>query len=241
MELALKTWTFVEYYLKTTQTLIIPVGSTEQHGPTGLVGTDFITAFEISKMVGEKTKRLVAPSLNYGMANHHLAFAGSASLSPSTYILVIKDLVESWKMQGFKNFLFINGHGGNIAPITSSFSEIKRGDESSKFSLINWWHLKVVQDFEAKVYSEENGFHATCGEVSVTQHFCKDAFKEIPKTQFKIDRPNTHWPLSSTEMRKYYPDGRMASNPGLSTPEHGKEIAELAANHIADMIKTWGF
>lgn len=104
MELALKTWTFVEDYLKTTQTLIIPVGSTEQHGPTGLVGTDFITAFEISKMVGEKTKRLVAPSLNYGMANHHLAFAGSASLSPSTYILVIKDLVESWKMQGaFKN------------------------------------------------------------------------------------------------------------------------------------------
>jgi creatinine amidohydrolase len=241
MELALKTWTQIDQYLQSSKTLIIPVGSTEQHGPTGLIGTDFITAFEISKMVGAKTKRLVAPSLNYGMANHHLAFAGSASLNPSTYILVIKDLVESWKMQGFKNFLFINGHGGNIAPLTSSFSEIKRGDETSKFSLINWWHLKVVQDYESKVFGEENGFHATCGEVAVTQFFCPSAFKDIPKTQFKIEKPSNHWPLSSTEMRQFYPDGRMASNPGLATPEHGQKIADLAADHISEMLVNWGF
>ncbi len=63
MEMAFKTWTQVDENLKTSQTLIVPVGSTEQHGPTSLVGTDFLTALEISKMVGLKTKRLVAPSL----------------------------------------------------------------------------------------------------------------------------------------------------------------------------------
>ncbi len=241
MELALKTWTQIEDYLKSCQTLIIPVGSTEQHGPTGLMGTDFITAFEISKLVGQQAHRLVAPSLNYGMANHHLAFAGSASLNPSTYIQVIKDLVESWKMQGFKNFLFINGHGGNIAPLTSSFSEIKRGDETSKFSLINWWHLKEVQDYETEVFKDENGFHATCGEVSVTQYFCPDAFKNITNVQFKIDRPVTHWPLSATEMKHFYPDGRMASNPGRATSAHGQIIAQLAAAKICDSMKSWGF
>lgn len=241
MELSLKTWTQVEDYLKSSQTLIVPVGSTEQHGPTGLIGTDFITALEISKKVGLKTKRLVAPSLNYGMANHHIGFAGSASLNPSTYILVIKDLVESWKSQGFKNFLFINGHGGNIAPLTSSFSEIKRGSENSKFSLINWWHLKPVQDYENLVFKDQNGHHATCGEVSVTQYVRPEAFKNIPHMDFKIKPTQSHWPLSSTEMRDFYPDGRMGSNPGLATPEHGEKIIQIATDHISDLISSWGF
>lgn len=241
MELALKTWTQIEDYLKTSQTLIVPVGSTEQHGPTALLGTDFITAYEISRLVGKKTSRLVAPSLNYGMANHHLHFAGTASLNPSTYILVIKDLIESWKNQGFKNFLFINGHGGNIAPLTSAFSEIKRSSESSKLSLINWWHLKVVQDYETSAFKDQNGFHATCGEVSVTQHFYPEAFNTIDKKNFKIEKPTTHWPLSPSEMKVFYPDGRMASNPGLATPEHGQKITELAVDHISLLIKDWGF
>lgn len=241
MELAFKTWTQVEEYLKSSQTLIVPVGSTEQHGPTALIGTDFLTAMDISRMVGEKSCRLVAPSLNYGMANHHLGFPGSASLNPTTYILVIKDLVESWKSQGFKNFLFINGHGGNIAPLTSAFSEIKRGSENSKLSLINWWHLKCVQDYENEVFKEENGFHATCGEVSVTQHFHPEAFKTIPSQSFKVEKPITHWPLSSTEMKKFYPDGRMASNPALATTDHGQKIANLACDHICEMLKAWGF
>lgn len=241
MELAFKTWTQVEDYLKQVQTLIVPVGSTEQHGPTGLIGTDFITAQEISIMVGKKTNRLVAPSLNYGMANHHIGFSGSASLNPSTYILVIKDLVESWKSQGFKNFLFINGHGGNIAPLTSAFSEIKRGSEHSKLSLVNWWHLKCVQDYEAEVFKHENGFHATCGEVSVTQHFCPEAFETIPNQHFKVSKPMTHWPLSSTEMKTFYPDGRMSSNPGLASALHGQKIAALACDTISEQIQSWGF
>lgn len=241
MELAYKTWTQVEEYLQIKQTLIIPIGSTEQHGPTALIGTDFLTANDISLLVGQKTQTLVAPPINYGMANHHLGFAGSASLNPSTYILVLKDLIESWKMQGFKNFLFINGHGGNIPSVNAAFSEVKRGDETSKFSLINWWHLKEVTNYESKVFGEENGFHATCGEVSVTMHFHPEAFKSIPSKQFLIEKPKTHWPLSATEMKKFYPDGRMASNPGLSTSEHGKKIAHIACETISAQLESWGF
>ncbi len=241
MELSLKTWMQIEDYLKESKTLIVPVGSTEQHGPTGLLGTDYITALEISKQVGIKSKRLVAPSLNYGMANHHIGFAGSASLMPSTYILVIKDLVESWKSQGFENFLFINGHGGNIAPLTSAFSEIKRGEENSKFSLINWWHLKPVRDYEDNAFKDQNGHHATCGEVSVTQYFRSDAFKDIPQQNFAVENTKSHWPLSASEMKTFYPDGRMGSNPGLATPEHGEKIAKIATDHICELLSYWGF
>ena len=54
MQLQLKTWTFVEDYLKTKTGIIIPIGSTEQHGPTGLIGTDALTAEMIGRGAGEK-------------------------------------------------------------------------------------------------------------------------------------------------------------------------------------------
>ena len=242
MELAKTTWTKVEEYLKNKQTLIVPVGSTEQHGPTALIGTDFMTADAVAKKVGEITKTLVAPALNYGMANHHIGFAGSASLNPSTYIKVNMEILESWINQGFKNFVYINGHGGNIAPLSCAFSELKRKyPQDLKIGVFDWWHLKEVTDYEDEHFGIENGHHATCGEVSLTQFVHPDAFEKIDSQNFKVSPSAHHWPLSGQEMKKYHPDGRMDSNPGLSTPDHGEKLFHLASNAISEKIVKLGY
>ncbi|MGB7417463.1 MAG: creatininase family protein, partial [Thermosynechococcaceae cyanobacterium] len=80
MQLHLCTWQEVEHYLETSAGIILPIGSTEQHGPTGLIGTDAICAEVIAKGVGESTGALVGPTINVGMALHHTAFPGSMSL-----------------------------------------------------------------------------------------------------------------------------------------------------------------
>ena len=80
MQLHLKTWQDVEAYLKTSVGIIIPIGSTEQHGPNGLVGTDAICAEAVARGVGEAAGALVAPTIAVGMAQHHLGFAGSMTL-----------------------------------------------------------------------------------------------------------------------------------------------------------------
>lgn len=56
----------VEEYLKVKKTVIVPLGSTEQHGLHAPLGTDAITAFEIAKEVGKRTSTIVAPVLSYG-------------------------------------------------------------------------------------------------------------------------------------------------------------------------------
>ena len=66
----------------------------------------------------------IAPTLTIGMSQHHLGFAGSVTLRPSTLIAVVHDVVTSLMKHGFERFLFINGHGGNVATVTAAFDEI---------------------------------------------------------------------------------------------------------------------
>ncbi len=71
MLLQLSTWPEVEAYLTSSPGIIFPIGSTEQHGPTGLIGTDAICAEAVARGVGEATGALVGPTINVGMALHH--------------------------------------------------------------------------------------------------------------------------------------------------------------------------
>ena len=124
MQLALSTWHEVEDYLRTSRGIIVPIGSTEQHGPNGLIGTDHLDAEFVARGVGDEIGCLIAPTLTIGMSQHHLGFAGSITLRPSTLIALVGDVVTSLTKHGFERFLFINGHGGNVATVTAAFDEI---------------------------------------------------------------------------------------------------------------------
>ena len=92
MQLHLSTWPEVEAYLAKSKAILIPIGSTEQHGPNGLLGTDALCPEIIGKRAGDEAGILVGPTFNVGQAQHHMGFSGTITLRPSTMIAAMHGL-----------------------------------------------------------------------------------------------------------------------------------------------------
>lgn len=239
MNLHLSTWPEVEQYLQNSQGIIIPIGSTEQHGPTGLVGTDAICAEAIAHRVGEATQALVGPTINVGMALHHGGFPGTISLRPSTLILVILDYITSLAKMGFSKFYLINGHGGNIATLKAAFAEtyahlanlkLDNADEVRCY-VANWFMCRSVYELAKELYGDQEGSHATPSEVALTQYIYPEAIKTAPLSETV---GKGHAIYGAEDFRRRYPDGRMGSNPALATPEHGKQFCDAAVKELSN-------
>lgn len=239
MLLHLSTWPEVQAYLEHSKGIIFPIGSTEQHGPTGLIGTDAICAEAIARGVGEETKTLVAPTINTGMALHHTAFPGSISLRPSTLIRVICDYLTSLARAGFTHFFFINGHGGNIATLKSAFSELYAtladlnlpNADQVRCQVSNWYLCSSVYRLAKELYGDQEGSHATPSEIALTQYVYPDSTKQA---DLSPTVSQDHRIYNAVDFRRRYPDGRMGSNPALATPEHGQQFYELAVKELSN-------
>lgn len=239
MQLHRSTWPEVEAYLETSTGIIFPIGSTEQHGPTGLIGTDAICAEAIAQGVGDQTGALVGPTINVGMALHHTAFPGSISLRPSTIIALIQDYVKPLARYGFTRFFFINGHGGNIATLKAAFAETYSvladlqipQSAQVRCQVANWFMARSVLSLARTLYGDQEGSHATPSEVALTQYVYPDSIKSAP-----LNPPvaPAGYPIyGAADFRQHYPDGRMGSNPGLATPDHGKQLYEAAVQELS--------
>jgi creatinine amidohydrolase len=238
MLLHLSTWQEIETYLEQSRGIILPIGSTEQHGPTGLIGTDAICAEAIARGVGDATQALVAPPIHVGMALHHTAFPGSISLRPSTLILLIRDYLTCLTRAGFTRFFFINGHGGNVATLKAAFAEtyatladlhLPHADQV-RCQVNNWYMCSSVHQLAKQLYGNQEGSHATPSEVALTQYLYPDAIKQaFLSPEVSSDRTI----YSAVDFRRRYPDGRMGSNPALATPEQGKQFYERAVKDLS--------
>lgn len=239
MELRFSTWQEVEQYLEGSKCIVLPIGSTEQHGPNGLIGTDALCPEALALELGRQTGVLIGPTISVGMAQHHLAFPGSITLRPSTLILVVRDIVNSLLQQGFERFYFLNGHGGNVPTVNAAFSEIYAQASmglhpdrslSVRCRLRNWWEVDGVMALSKRLFGDADGSHATCGEVSLTQYAYPGSAKSA-----EMDPPiaPTGPIYDADDYRRRFPDGRIGSNPSLANPEAGKALFETALRGIA--------
>lgn len=243
MKLMQSTWPDIESWLLKSKAILIPIGSVEQHGPNGFLGTDALCP-EIIAHAAEETHSediLVGPTFNVGCAQHHLAFPGTITLRPSTMISAMLDWTNSLTRHGFERIYWLNGHGGNIATIEAAFAEIRaqrsfdpNGGANApglSLKLRNWWDFKDVMKLCNALYPNGHGSHATPSEVSVTYAAYPDFVPQGIEMSPKI-APNGK--IGDAEQyRAQFPDGRIGSDPSQSSVKDGTKIIEMAASAVA--------
>jgi creatinine amidohydrolase len=103
-------WKDVETYLASDNRIILPVGSTEQHGAFAPLGTDTYVARAVAEGAAQAAGVLVAPPLWFGWSPHHLVKPGTISIRAEILTEVLCDAIGSLAGHGFKNFVVVNGH-----------------------------------------------------------------------------------------------------------------------------------
>jgi len=227
----------VERYLQQSKSILIPIGSTEQHGPSGYIGTDTLCPEAIALAVGERRDLLVAPSIPVGMAQQHMRFPGSMTLRPSTLIAVVVDIIASLHAHGFEQLYFLNGHGGNIATVKAGFSEYyaaaslagARPQRAVQTYLRNWWDGDRVREYTAAQFADAEGSHATPSEISLTYHLHPPSF-EIGQFSPEIAPRGAFY--DADDYRRRFADGRIGSNPALASAAHGERLFAAALADI---------
>ena len=110
--------------------LVLPAGTTEQHGPHLATGTDTLIAATVAERAAALAVRpgtiLLAPPLAYGASAHHVPFGGTLSLGVATFQAVLADLLASASAAGVRRAFVLNGHGGNAAACAIAVSEASR-------------------------------------------------------------------------------------------------------------------
>lgn len=137
-------WQQVESYLQHDDRVVLPIGSTEQHGFLSL-GTDAILAERVAVEAAEPLGLPVLPVLPFGIAPYFSAFPGSLTLRMTTYIAVIQDLLDTLSGQGFRRIAIVNGHGGN-APVLGAVQEwvAERRDHRMQVIFSSWYSAPRV-------------------------------------------------------------------------------------------------
>lgn len=227
--------------------VLVPTGSTEQHGPHAPLGTDVIIPTEVARRVAESRRGrcLVAPAVPYGLSSGHRGFKGLAYLNPPAFLALIEDLVFSLAESGFRHIVFINGHYTNEPAINLACLNVHpRLPSGTKAWAVSYWNA-MPEDERGEYLSLETGLHANIGETSCVMRVRPDLVH--------LERVDPEWPDFSglqapvmptiaayfeTRPGSVYQAFRRGTwgDPTASSAELGERYYEQAARAVSRLI-----
>ena len=253
MYLAKMNYREVEAYLKTSDTVLIPVGSLENHGLHLPLGTDFLIPDEIARLLDEKSGLLIAPTVNYGATDDLCGFAGTVSIGTEGLIALLTAICDQLYRYGFRHFLILNGHGGNTAAIQTVGMHLYR--KGAYLANLNWWLM--AGQLNPDWAGGHGGGEETAGILAADPSLVKSEYINLPEgicNDLGDHLPCGTWTnvlykgVSVTvprEIKDITDNGWLAHAfrgdvPTRATAEWGREMLSAVADYIADFAGEFG-
>ncbi|HTW92388.1 MAG TPA: creatininase family protein [bacterium] len=149
---------------ETTDVVLLPVGTVEAHGVTGL-GTDNQVPASICNRIAADVNALIAPGVNYGITRSLLPYPGSVTVLPETFERYVFEAASGLADAGFRRIVIMNGHGGNTEALKAVSARLYCEKEVYS-AVLDWWIL--CADEIKRVYGHAGG-HAGTDETAMVQ------------------------------------------------------------------------
>lgn len=214
------------------ETVIMPFGSTEQHGRQLPLCTDSVIGDEVGLRLADRLNAFLAPTFRFGCSDHHLAFAGTISLAEETFQKVVVDIIKSLCRHGFKRIILLPTHGGNFVPIKKSFDLFKTMEEVKILAFTDLEDLLKVAFKSSEKFGVNpfmSGAHAGEWETSLMLY--------LRSNQVKMEQATEGFLGSITEVKAKIASGleNLDDNGVLGDPRMGK--AEAGKAYIEDVVE----
>ncbi len=147
-----------------TDTVLLPVGTVEAHGPA-CVGTDNYIPETIAEGIADRVNALIAPTVSYGISRSLYRYEGGFTIESEVFQYYIRNILDSLAKNGFRNIIVLNGHGGNNASLKTVAFEFSTEAERN-IAVLHWWELCAELD---KKFWGHAGGHAGTNEAALAQ------------------------------------------------------------------------
>ena len=238
------TWPEMNEAIAMQKLVILPVASTEQHGPHMPLDVDTFLVEQVCLEVGRRAadRVLVLPTVAYGLNLHHIDFPGTIHIEPEVFIAFCVNITKSVAYHGFEKILVVNGHGSNT-PLSDLIARKTVLATNSLCGALNYYHLA----FEAfnQVKDTPVIAHADEFETSLYLYLASERV-QMDKAVAGDDVMGKYVSSDSTSPYMRFNDywGRWTKtgvhgDPRAATAEKGKLIFETAVTRLIEVVDEW--
>jgi creatinine amidohydrolase len=224
--------------------LLVPVGSCEQHGPNLGLGADAGQAAAYARLLAEAMhpRLAVAPTINYGLSEHHMHFAGSTTLSAETFIALCVEAAAGFARHGLRHVFFVNGHGGNDAALAIVCDRL-HGEHGMQAAHATAAVVGAAEQ-APKIHQGRDVGHGCEFEVSSCMHLCPEMVREAALAPGDlVENPVRHTrALGSLIHRAYHweertRNGVLGDAAAAATAADGREMTERGMQKLCEFLE----
>ena len=243
----------VRQALRRTKTILIPCGATEDHGPHLPLGTDCMEAREIGRRTAVRLGTMgcpvvIGPLIPFGTSSFHMAFAGTVSISSRTLTRLLHEVCMSLYQGGFRNFILIHGHDGNLPSMMVAAQELVDATTDAKAVVLNWLAplSKVYSTIQTSIKGEGHGGEGETSRLLVTYpelvHPERGRAHYVPPEQMRKIQGPEHIKTggaiyyATRSYKEHTPYGHIG-DPGLAKVETGEKGYDAIVGWLTEVIK----
>lgn len=224
--------------------VLLPVASTEQHGPHLATGVDMFLGMEgckrIAEMVSKHRPCVVAPPVWMGLAEHHVDLGGTFSLPLTVWHTLLRELCRSILRAGFKKILLVNSHGGNISALNALTVDLSK-ELDTQIATTTLYVIASESGAYAGILEDQKVvMHACEAETSMMMVVAPDCVRRDKlgeavgpsmTREGALSRPLHVW----KSFKALSPSG-VVGDARRATAAKGEKLLDIAAQGIADAL-----